>query len=85
MDGMPSELGEYTSKSNECDPFFGRQYLLPLGLVYTSSPATKSSALNWWRNLEESCEIWGRIDTTWDTRSPENIELEELDGMLEEI
>ncbi len=53
--------------------------------VFVSSPAMKPSfsmSLNK-RVLEDLTDVWMRgEEMEWDSRSPENICLEELDGML---
>jgi hypothetical protein len=37
--------------------------------------------------LEDTTGLWTRIEEQmeWDTRSPENIELDELDGLLDDF
>jgi hypothetical protein len=39
------------------------------------------------RPFEDSNDLWGRVESTmdWDMRSPENVELEELDGMFDDL
>ena len=58
--------------------------------VLPSSPAIKpliSSLSTSKRALEEMSGLWTKIEEQmeWDTRSPENIELEELDDLMDEF
>lgn len=45
-----------------------------------SSPASMSVLK---RSFEDVEEVWSRDEMEWDSRSPENIDLEELDGMFD--
>ncbi|KAG9241182.1 hypothetical protein BJ878DRAFT_245483 [Calycina marina] len=89
MSGMPSEM-EGHQKSNDNEMLFGGSRSLSVAdnLSYLSSPAMKpSSSLKspgtLKRNFEESSEMWGAME--WDMRSPECIELEELEDMLDDV
>lgn len=58
--------------------------------VLPSSPAIKpliSSLSTSKRALEDMAGLWTKIEEQmeWDTRSPENIELEELDDLMDEF
>ncbi|TAQ90299.1 hypothetical protein B7494_g1384 [Chlorociboria aeruginascens] len=90
MSGVPSEVGGTTRTSDADVLFYGEGR--GLNVVHTSvfsSPAMKPSlALNTLKKpFEESVDIWGRVESTmdWDMRSPENVELSELDGMLDDF
>jgi hypothetical protein len=58
---------------------------LPIHLAFASSPAMRplliSTALSK-KGYDDSTESW---EMEWDTRSPENIELDELDGLLDDF
>lgn len=45
-----------------------------------SSPAPMSALK---RPFEDVVEVWEKGEMEWDSRSPENIDLEELDGMFD--
>lgn len=94
MNDMPSNISDTPMKSVESDPFFGESRGgLNASLLNTpgfmNSPAMKpvfASKKSWDATVETSQANWApaKIDTLdWDTRSPENIELDELDGMLD--
>jgi hypothetical protein len=91
MSGVPSEVEENTTRNMDSDGLFGdgRNLNAPSAAVFVSSPAMKPSlSLNTLkRNFEESTDIWGRIDGAmeWDMRSPESIELDELDDLLDDF
>lgn len=93
MSGVPSEMGDHptATKSLETDALFGEGKGLNVlnSAVFISSPAMKPSlALSMMkRPLEDSAELWDRVEITmdWDMRSPENVELEELDGMFDDL
>jgi hypothetical protein len=57
--------------------------------MFVSSPAMKPlsvSTVTGKRGLEDLTDLWSRDGhMDWDTRSPENIELEELDGLLDDF
>lgn len=57
--------------------------------VYVSSPAMKPlsvATVTGKRGLDEMTDVWSRDGhMDWDTRSPENIELDELDGLLDDF
>jgi hypothetical protein len=58
--------------------------------VFVSSPAMKPlmvSTVMSKRSFEDTTGLWTRIEEQmeWDTRSPENIELDELDGLLDDF
>ncbi|KAL3420779.1 putative mucin [Phlyctema vagabunda] len=90
MIGAPSEVEHYTPRQFDGEALFGEGRhgnLHPS--VFASSPAMKPSASSNMlkRPFEEPSDIWSRIETVieWDSRSPENIELEELDGLLDDF
>lgn len=91
MSGVPSEMEDHHAKSLETDALFGEGRGLNVlnTAVFVSSPAMKPalslSAMK--RPLEDSNDLWGRVESTmdWDMRSPENVELEELDGMFDDL
>lgn len=91
MSGMPSEIGDNPTRSLDTDALFGEGRSLNTGntSVYVSSPAMRPSLglSTMKRGFDESGDIWTRVDSgmEWDSRSPENIELEELDGMLDDF
>jgi hypothetical protein len=92
MTGMPSDLQDHPTKSlDPSEALFGENRALnvPNTNVFVSSPAMKPSlSVNTLkRGLEELNEMWGRVESSmeWDMRSPENIELEELDDMLDDF
>lgn len=90
MDGVPSEMADHPTKSLDNDLFGeGRNLAVHNSTVFISSPAMKPSLSlsNLKRPFEESNDIWGRIEGAmeWDMRSPEHIELEELDGMFDDL
>lgn len=92
MSGVPSEMEDNSTRDMHSQGLFGeaRNLHAANSSVFTSSPAMKPSlSLNTLkRTFEESNDIWGRIDGTameWDMRSPENVELAELDDMLDDF
>lgn len=91
MSGIPSEMDYHPTKNLDSDSLFGEgKHLSVLNTsVFVSSPAMKPSlALSTLkRGFEESNDLWGRVDggMEWDLRSPENVELDELDGMLDDF
>lgn len=88
--GVPSDMDGHHARNMDPDALFGE----PRGLsvlntsIFLSSPAMKPSlALNpLKRGLDEPNDPWERIPAIldWDTRSPEHVELDELDAMLDE-
>jgi len=92
MSGVPSEMEDHPARHLDSDSLFGdgRGLSVLNSSVFTSSPAMKASS---WslnplkRGIEESNDLWARIDGAleWDLRSPENIELDELDGLLDDF
>lgn len=89
MGGVPSQLDGHHAKSTENEALFGRNLNVPQNAVFTSSPAMKPSlSVNVLkRSVEESTDLWAHIENNmdWDMRSPENIELEELDDLLDDF
>ena len=91
MGGVPSEMADHPAKPVETDVLFGdgRSLTVAHNTVFVSSPAMKPSlSVNTVkRSFEESNDIWNRVETTmdWDMRSPEHIELEELDDMFSDF
>ena len=84
-------MEDHPTKSVETDALFGEGRCLNVlnTAVFISSPAMKPSlSLSMMkRPFEDSNELWGRVESTmdWDMRSPENVELEELDGMFDDL
>ena len=91
MSGVPSELEDNSTRNLDTDALFGegRNLNVSSTSVFVSSPAMKPSvSLNTLkRGLDDSNDLWARVEGAmeWDMRSPENIELEELDGMLDDF
>lgn len=93
LNGVPSDMeGDHPSRHLDSDALFGEGRNVNLNhhsVFVVSSPAMKASpahiALK--RGFEESDSLWARVDSglEWDLRSPENVELEELDGMLDDF
>lgn len=87
---VPSEM-DHPTKNIDSDALFGegRHLVISSTAVFISSPAMKPSlSLNTLkRGFEEVNDLWGRVETSmeWDMRSPENIELEELDDMFDDF
>ncbi len=75
----------------EADVLFGdgRNLTVAQSAVYVSSPAMRPSlSVNTMKHkLEDPNDLWTRIESNmeWDLRSPESIELDELDIMLDDF
>jgi hypothetical protein len=92
MSGVPSEMEDHsTTKNMESETLFGEARNLAVSntTIFISSPAMKPSlSLNSIKRVfEDSSDMWNRVDNAmqWDMRSPENVELEELDGMFDDL
>jgi len=98
MTGIPSEMEDHPTKSQsqslETESLFGEGRNLTVASnnsVFISSPAMKPSlSMNLGkRGFEDSSssDMWMRVESAmeWDMRSPENVELEELDGMFDDL
>lgn len=90
MGGVPSEMADHSTKNLDNDLFGeGRSLAVHNSAVFISSPAMKPSfsLSTLKRPFEDSNDIWGRIEGAmeWDMRSPEHVELEELDGMFDDL
>jgi hypothetical protein len=90
MSGVPSDMEGHPTKNLDADSFFeeGRHLDVHTQAVFVSSPAMKPSlALNILKRPFEENDLWARVEGAmeWDMRSPENVELEELDGMLDDF
>ena len=89
MVGVPSEMADHSTKVTEHEGLFSRNLTVTPSAAFASSPAMKPSlSLNTMkRGFEESPESWVRFENAidWDMRSPENVELEELDDMLDDF
>ena len=95
MGRIPSEILYHPTdptKLPEAESLFGTGWNLDVlnSSVFTSSPATKStmnatsfSAMK--RPFENSHKFWTETSTEWDIRSPENVELDELDGIFDDF
>jgi hypothetical protein len=90
MSGVPSDMADHPVRSSETETLFGegRHLNIPQGTLFVSSPAMKPSlSLNTLKRGFEETDLWAKVDGAmeWDMRSPENIELDELDGMLDDF
>lgn len=94
MSGMPSEMADHPTKTIEDNALFGEGRSLNVlnSSVFASSPAMKPHNLNtnlslntMKRSFEETHDSWTESAATWDMRSPENVDLEELDGMFDDF
>lgn len=90
MGGVPSEMADHPAKHLDNDLFGeGRNLNVTNATVFISSPAMKPSLSlsTSKRSFEDSSDIWGRIEGAmeWDMRSPEHVELEELDCMFDDF
>lgn len=97
MNDMPSSnISDTPMRSVESDPFFEASRGLPTSnpVGFMNSPAMKpisASKKSWDANVETSNANWmtasGKVDTLddFDSRSPENVELDELDGLFEDF
>lgn len=91
MGGVPSEMEDHPTKNMDSDALFGegRNTNISTSSVFISSPAMKPSMSLGMskRAFEDSGDMWARIESTmeWDMRSPENVELDELDGMFDDF
>jgi hypothetical protein len=89
MGGMPSEL-DMPSRNLEAEPLFGEGRHLNINnpAAFASSPAMKPSLSisTPKRGLDDSHDLWARVESNeWDMRSPEHVELDELDGMFDDL
>lgn len=91
MSGVPSEMEDHPARNLDHDALFGegRNLNVASHTVFVSSPAMKPSlAVNILkRGYDDSNELWEKVngDMEWDMRSPESIELEELDVMFDDF
>jgi hypothetical protein len=91
MGGVPSEMEGHPTRTMDNDALFGegRNLNVTNTAVFVSSPAMKPSlSVNTLkRSHDDSNDLWARVESTmeWDMRSPENIELEELDDMFDDF
>jgi hypothetical protein len=91
MGGVPSEMEDHPARNLESETLFGegRHLTIPASGIFISSPAMKPSLSlsTMKRGFEEASDLWGRVENVmeWDMRSPENVELEELDGMFDDL
>lgn len=89
--GVPSEMEDHPAKTMDADSLFGEGRILNVlnTAMFVSSPAMKPSLslATLKRSFEESNDPWERFSGAldWDIRSPEIIELEELDAMLDDF
>lgn len=89
ISGVPSDM-EGHPKNLDTDTLFGDgKHLNVAGTTtFLSSPAMKPSLSlsTLKRSFEESHDTCARVDAMeWDMRSPETVELEELDGLLDDF
>jgi hypothetical protein len=90
MNGVPSDMEDHPTKNIEPDALFGegRHLGVTTTAVFVSSPAMKPSpSLNTLKRPFEDHDLWARVEyaVEWDLRSPENVELDELDGLLDDF
>ncbi|RDL42037.1 Uncharacterized protein BP5553_02016 [Venustampulla echinocandica] len=91
MSGVPSDMEDHPMKSPDSDALFGDgKHLNPAHTgIFVSSPAMKPSFTigGLKRGFEDSSNLWVRIEGVmeWDMRSPENVELDELDCMFDDF
>lgn len=91
MSGVPSEMADHPTKPAESETLFGegRHSNIANTTMFVSSPAMKPSlSINVLkRPFEESTDLWKSVESTmdWDMRSPEHVELDELDGMFDDL
>lgn len=91
MSGVPSEMEDHPARAMDPDALFGEGRALAVlnTSVFVSSPAMKPSLplATLKRSFEESNDPWERVSGAldWDTRSPEIIELDELDALLDDF
>ncbi|RDW72043.1 hypothetical protein BP5796_08077 [Coleophoma crateriformis] len=87
MGGVPSEMEHYTPKYLDNEALFGEGRTATVGAAFVSSPAMKPTGINQLKRSLEENDMWSRFDSAldWDNRSPEHIELDELDGLLDDF
>jgi len=90
MPSIPSDMEGSPSKTTEAEGLFGEGRTLNVlnTSVFISSPAMKpSSATKRVWDVAVETDSWKQVDASmeWDLRSPENIELDELDCMLDDF
>jgi len=90
MNGVPSELTDHSTRTVDSDALFGegKNLTVTTTAMFVSSPAMKPSlSLNLKRGFEESNDLWFRVEGAieWDMRSPENVELDELDNLFDDF
>lgn len=89
--GVPSDVGQYAHRHLEAEMLFGegRHVTASHSSLFISSPAMKPSIAHTplKRAFEDSTDLWAKVETAmeWDSRSPENIELDELDCLLDDF
>lgn len=83
--GILSDIEDYTARNIDCELLFEKQSMHPSGIAFLSSPDMKCGTFI--RNNEESNITWFQpdADALWDMRCPELVELEELDGMFDDL
>ncbi|TVY25027.1 hypothetical protein LHYA1_G006446 [Lachnellula hyalina] len=91
MSGVPSDMEGHPVKTLDADTLFGDGKHLNVSgtTTFLSSPAMKPSLSlsTLKKGIEDSNDMWARVEDTmeWDMRSPECVELEELDGLLDDF
>lgn len=89
MGGVPSDMDHPTTRHNaESDTLFGdgRNLAVATQPVWVSSPAMKPSLSLNILGVRKDSEEWSRDGAMdWDLRSPEHVELEELEGMFDDF
>jgi hypothetical protein len=72
-------FGENKHHSLQAQPFPKSPAMKPMSISLNG--ATNSTLGK--RGFEEITDVWVRDEDVWDGRSPENIDLDELDGMFD--
>lgn len=91
LNGVPSEIEDHPAKTTDSDALFGEGRTLNVlnTAIFISSPAMKPSLTlaTLKRSFDDSNDLYERFSGAldWDMRSPEIIELDELDAMLDEF
>ncbi|RKF53384.1 putative mucin [Erysiphe neolycopersici] len=85
-DGILSDTEDYTARNLDCELLFEKQSHHLSSLAFLSSPNINSSGTS--RRINDDSNItWFQpdADALWDMRCPELVELEELDGMFDDL
>ena len=90
MSGVPSDIEGHPTKAMDSEALFGegRNLSVNTTAVFISSPTMKPSLMsNTLKRPSEENDLWARVEGAmeWDMRSPESVELAELEGMLDDF